>query len=172
MACARKLISQRKFWPYDISGNAVSRRAWLHSGTVAVVGALTGCVNDGAYGTDDVEPPSFGCMASEWPQAGFDAQETAVSPAAEGPLSEPTIEWEIRLSGRTDPRVAATDSVLVVAGGERMHLFDLEAGERAWGLDRAPGSVPALDNQHLYVLDDDARVTAYPHDDTATWDST
>lgn len=164
-------MSKRIFSTYVISDSAISRRAWLHSGTVAVVGALTGCVNDA--GADDVDPPPFGSLASEWPQVGFDAQGTAVSPAAEGPRSEPTVEWEIRLGGTAAPRVVATDAVLAVAGGESLHVFDLAAGERAWSLDQAPASVPALDDQHLYVLEDGSRLTAYPHvDDEATWDTT
>ena len=156
-----------------MSDGVVSRRVLLHSGAVAVAGTLPGCIDDGESRTNDVDPPPFGPLASEWPLVGFDAQGTAASPAAEGPLTEPTVEWQIRLAGRAAPRVVATDAVLAVAGGEGLHVFDLAAGERAWSLDRAPASVPALDSQHLYVLADGPRLTAYPHDDDEeTWDRT
>lgn len=152
--------------------SVVSRRAWLHGGAAALVGSLAGCVTDGRSGRDEIDSPPFNSLASGWPQVGFDAQGTAASPA-EGPRSEPTIEWEIRLEGRAAPCVVTTDTVLAVAGDEGLHVFDLAAGERAWSLDQAPASVPALDDQHLYVIEDDSRLRAYPHvDDSPAWDRT
>lgn len=152
---------------------AVSRRAWLHGGAAALVGSLSGCVTDETSGRDDIEPPPFDSLGSAWPQVGFDAQGTAVSSDATGPRSKPTLEWEIQLAGPGTPNIVATETVLAVAGAESLHVFDLESGERAWGLDRAPASAPALDDQHLYVLEDESRLSAYPHvDDSPAWDRT
>lgn len=146
-----------------------SRRSLLHTGGLAGLTAVTGCLaTDRAFAASN---PTVG----EWPTSRRGATNTACASEATPPRTEPSVVWQATGGGAIDDVLVASETVYAT-GGTRTVAFDAAICARRWttagnGQSMVPASrrLGSLSSGLLYTVDSE-RIRAFDADDgTRRW---